>query len=221
MFVARSMQKKPVTMLSTMSLFDAQELMRVKKIQQIPVVSEEGKLAGILSDRDIRGAVLPVGMIPGFTAEEAEKFLKNTPAEKVMTRNVYFATLTDTLEDAIGMLYNFKINALPVVDDENHVVGIISRTDILEAFIETIGMGKISSRIDVVVPDRPGAIAQIVGIISSFHVNITSILTLGDIEGGAMTSFFRVATLNINPIRKAIEEAGFEILDASKYTTDL
>ena len=216
MYVARSMQKNPVTMLPTMSLFEAQELMREKKIQQVPIVSEEGKLAGILSDRDVRAAVLPVGMIPGFTAEEAEKFLKNTPVEKVMTRNVYFATLTDTLEDAVGMLYSFKINALPVVDDGNHVVGIISRTDILEAFIETIGMGKISSRIDVMVPARPGAIAQIVGIISSFHVNITSILTLGDIEGGTMTSFFRVATLNVGPIRKAIEEAGFEIIDISK-----
>lgn len=216
MFVARSMNKNPVTMLPAMSLFEAQELMRAKTIQQIPIVSEEGKLVGILSDRDIRAAVLPVGMIPGFTAEEAEKFLKNTPVEKVMTRNVYFATLTDTLEDAVGMLYNFKINALPVVDENNRVVGIISRTDILEAFIETIGMGKISSRIDVVVPGRTGAIAQIVGIISSFHVNITSILTLGDIEGGTMMSFFRVSTLNVGPIRKAIEEAGFEILDASK-----
>ena len=217
MFVARRMQKNPVTMSPAMSLFEAQEMMRLKKIHQIPIVSEEGKLAGILSDRDIRASVLPVGLIPGFTAEEAEKFLKNMPVEKVMKRNVYVATLTDTLEDAIGMLYNFNINALPVVNDDNRVVGIISRTDILEAFIETIGMGKISSRLDVVVPERPGAIAQIVGIISSFHVNITSILTLGHIEGGTMTSFFRVATLNVGPIRKAIEEAGFEILDPSKY----
>ena len=116
MFVARRMQKNPVTMSPSASLFEAQEKMRMRSIHQIPVVSEDGTLLGILSDRDIRATVLPVGMIPGFTAEEAEKFLKNTPVEKVMKRKVITATLADTLEDAIGLLYDFKINALPVVD---------------------------------------------------------------------------------------------------------
>jgi acetoin utilization protein AcuB len=217
MFVARRMQKNPVTMPPSASLYEAQEKMRMRSIHQIPVVSEDGKLLGIISDRDIRGTVLPVGMIPGFTAEEAEKFLKNTPVEKVMKRKVIVATLADTLEDAIGMLYNFKINALPVVNDEDKVVGIISRTNVLEAFIEVIGMGTISSRLDVVIPDRPGSLAQVVGIISSFQVNITSILTTGHLENGKMTSFYRIATLNVGPIRKAIEAAGFEILDPSKF----
>jgi len=216
MFVARRMQKNPVTMSPAMSLFEAQELMNEKKIHQIPVVSEDGVLAGIISDYDIRAAFLPVGLIPGFTAEEAEKFLKNTPVAKVMKQKVHAATLTDTLEDAVGMLYSFKINALPVVDDDNRVVGIISRTNILEAFIETIGMGRASSRIDVVIPNRPGAIAQVVGIISSFHVNITSILTMGHADDEKLTGFFRVSTLNVSPIRKAIETEGFELLDPLK-----
>ncbi|MEW6719184.1 MAG: CBS and ACT domain-containing protein [Thermodesulfobacteriota bacterium] len=217
MFVARRMQKNPVTMSPATSLYEAQEMMRARRILQIPVTSEDGRLVGILSDRDIRGTVLPVGMIPGFTAEEAEKFLKNTPVERVMTRKVITATLTDTLEDAIGLLLNYKINSLPVVDDENRVVGIISRTNVLEAFIEVTGMGVVSSRLDVVVPDKPGALAQLVGIISSFQVNITSVLTTGHLESGAMTNFLRIATLNVGPIRKAIEEAGFELLDPSKF----
>ena len=211
MFVARRMQKNPVTMSPSASLFEAQEKMRLRGIHQIPVVSEEGKLIGIVSDRDIRATVLPVGMIPGFTAEEAEKFLKNTPVEKFMKRKVIVATLTDTLEDAIGLLYNFKINALPVVDRDDKVVGIISRTNVLEAFIEVIGMDEVSSRLDVVVPDKP------VSVISSFHVNITSILTTGHLGPGKRTCYFRIGTLNVGPIRKALEEAGFEILDPSTF----
>jgi len=218
MFVARRMQKNPVTMSPSTSLYEAQEKMRMRAIHQIPVVDGDGKIVGILSDRDIRATVLPVGMIPGFTAEEAEKFLKNTPVEKFMKRKVIVATLSDTLEDAIGLLYNFKINALPVVDAEDRVVGIISRTNVLEAFLEMMGMDEVSSRIDVMVPDKPGSLAQVVGIISSFQVNITSILTTGHLEDGKMTAFFRIATLNVGPIRKAIEEAGFEILDPSKFS---
>jgi acetoin utilization protein AcuB len=218
MFVARRMQKHPVTMSPSDSLFEAQERMRGKSVRQIPVVSEDGRLMGILSDRDIRGAVLPVGMIPGFTAEEAEKFLKATPVEKVMTRKVITALLTDTLEDAIELLYTFRVNALPVVDGDGKVVGIISRTDVLQAFIEALGVGEISSRIEVVVPDRPGTLARLVAIISSFQVNITSVLTTGHAEQGKRASFLRIATLNVGPIRKAIEEGGFEILDPSKFT---
>ncbi len=217
MFVARRMQKNPVTMSPSASLFEAQEKMRMRAIHQIPVVSEDGKLVGILSDRDIRATVLPVGMIPGFTAEEAEKFLKNTPVEKFMKRKVIVATLTDTLEDAIGLLYNFKINALPVVDRDDKVVGIISRTNVLEAFIEVIGMDEVSSRLDVVVPDKPGSMAQVFSVISSFHVNITSILTTGHLGPGKRTCYFRIGTLNVGPIRKALEEAGFEILDPSTF----
>ena len=55
------------------------------------------------------------------------------------------------------------------------------------------------------------------GIIKSFHVNITSILTTGHTEEGFRAIFFRIATLNVGPIRKAIEEAGFRILDPSEF----
>lgn len=217
MFVARRMHKDPVTMPPTASLFEARERMREMKVRQIPVTSEDGRLAGILSDRDIRGAVLPVGMVPGFTAEEAERFLKTTPVEKVMTRKVVTATLTDTLEDAIELLHAFQVNALPVVDGDGKVVGVISRTDVLKAFLDVLGMGEVSSRIEVVVPDRPGTLARLVATVSSFQVNITSLLTTGHAEEGKRATFLRIATLNVGPIRKAIADAGFEILDASKF----
>ncbi len=216
MFVARRMKRHTVTVLPSMSLSEAQGRMRSNNIRQIPVVSEDGILVGILSDRDIRAAVLPAGLVPGFTAEEAEKFLKTTPVDRVMTRKVVSATLTDTLEDAIVLLHDFRVNALPVVDPLGKVVGIITRTDVLEAFIDALGVGEVSSRLEVVVPDRPGTLAQLATIISSFHVNITSVLSTRHLVEGKRANFFRVATLNIGPIRKAIEEAGFEILDPAR-----
>lgn len=218
MFVARRMQKSIVTVRPAASLAEAQDLMRGHNIRQIPVTGEDGKLAGILSDRDIRGAMLPAGLVPGFTSEDAETFLRTTAVERVMTRKVVTATLTDTLEDAIVLLHDFNVNALPVVDAEGRVAGIITRVNILEAFIDILGVGEVSSRLEVVVPDRPGTLAQLVAIISSFHVNITSVLATGHVVEGKRANFFRIAALNIAPIKKAIEDAGFEILDPSRYT---
>jgi acetoin utilization protein AcuB len=212
------MQKSIVTVRPAASLAEAQDLMRGHNIRQIPVTGEDGKLAGILSDRDIRGAVLPAGLIPGFTTEDAERFLRTTAVERVMTRKVVTATLTDTLEDAIVLLHDFNVNALPVVDAEGRVAGIITRVNILEAFIDILGVGEVSSRLEVIVPDRPGTLAQLVAIISSFHVNITSVLATGHVVEGKRANFFRIAALNVAPIKKAIEDAGFEILDPSQYT---
>jgi len=217
MFVASTMKKKIVTAVPSASLFEAQRLMREHNIRQIPVVSEDGTLLGIVSDRDIRAAVLPAGLVPGFTAGKAEKFMKSTLVERVMTRKVVTAMLTDTLEDAIVLLHDYRVNALPVVDAAGKVAGMITRTDALKAFIDALGVGEISSRLEVVVPDRPGTLAQLAAIIGSFNVNITSVLSSRHVEGGKRANFFRVATLNVGPIRKAIEEAGFEILDPEKF----
>lgn len=217
MFVFRRMQRNVVTVSPTASLFEARERMRRHNIHQLPVTGENGKLIGILSNRDIREATLPVALLRGATEKEAEDLLKETLVEKVMTRKVVTATLSDTLEDALVLLHDFRVNSLPVLDEQGRAAGIISRTDVLKAFIDVLGIGEISSRLEVVVPDRPGGLSQVVSIIKSFNVNIASVLTTGHAEEGKRAIFFRVATLNVAPLKKAIQEAGFEILDPSSF----
>ncbi len=217
MFVARRMQRNVVTVLPSTPLAEARRRLRGHNIRQLPVVDGENRLVGLLSDRDLREATLPVSLVPGATAADEEKILAETPVEKVMTRKVVTATLLDSLEDAMILLYDFKVNALPVVNDQGQVAGIISRTDILKAFLEALGVGEVSSRLEVVVPDRPGGLLQVISIIKSFNVNITSLLTTGHEEEGMRAVFLRIATLNTVPIKKAIREAGYRILDPSEF----
>lgn len=217
MFVTRRMQRKVVVISPSASLQDARRLMREQNVRQLPVTGEDNKLVGIVSDRDIREAMLPVGLLSGSSEKEREKMLASTLVEKVMTRKVVTATVNDSLEDAITLLHDFRVNALPVLDDKGGVAGIITRTDVLKAFIEALGVGEISSRLEVVVPDVPGSLVGVMTIIKSFHVNITSILTTGHTEPGTLAVFFRIATLNVGPIRKAIQEAGYRILDPANF----
>src|SRR5512146_3096333 len=217
MFVARRMQRNVVTAAPATSLSEARQRMRGHNVHQLPIVMEDRTLVGILSDRDIREATLPVALLPQTTEKDVEELLAKTTVEKVMTRKVVTATVTDSLEDAIVLMHDFRVNSLRVVDDKGRIAGIITRTDVLRAFVQALGVGEISSRIEVVVPDQPGALAQIVNIIKSFHVNITSVLTTGHTEEGFRAIFFRIATLNVGPIRKAIEQAGFRIMDPSEF----
>ncbi len=217
MFVAKRMQRNVVTVPQSASLLSARETMRGHNIHQVPVVSEEGKLVGILSNHDIREAILPAALLPGAGGDRAEEVLRNTPVEKAMTRKIVTATLDDTMEDAMVLLHDFRVNALPVVDGNGRVAGIITRTDALQAFLDALGVGEISSRIEVVVPDRPGGLARVVDIIKGFNVNITSVLTSGHAEEGKRAIFFRVATINVGPIKESIRQAGYPILEAKDF----
>ncbi len=217
MFITRRMQRAVATIAPSASLQEARRLMRGQNVRQLPVTGEGNKLVGILSDRDIREATLPVGLLPGSSEKEMEEMLASTTVEKVMTRKVVTATVNDSLEDAIVLLHDFRVNALPVVDDEGTVAGIITRTDVLKAFIEALGIGEISSRLEVVVPDVPGSLAEVMTIIKSFHVNVTSVLTTGHTEPGTRAVFFRIATLHVEPIRKAIQKAGYRILNPADF----
>ncbi len=217
MFVTRRMNRAVVTISPSASLEEARLLMSAKNVRQLPVTGEGNRLVGILSDRDIREAMLPVRLLPGSSEKEMEGILAGTLVERVMTRKVATASVNDSLEDAIVLLHDYRVNALPVLDDEGAVAGIITRTDVLKAFIEALGIGEISSRLEVVVPDVPGSLAGVMAVIKSFHVNITSVLTTGHTEPGTRAVFFRIATLNVGPIRNAIQEAGYRTLDPENF----
>lgn len=217
MFVVRRMQRKVVTALPETSLFEARERMRGHSIHQLPVVEGDGKLVGIVSNHDVRETILPSALLPGLPDSEVEQRLRRTPVGEVMTRKVVTAALTDTLEDAVALLHDFRVNALPVVDEQGRVAGIITRTDVLQAVIDALGVGEVSSRIEVAIPDKPGGLAQIVNIIKSFNINITSVLTVGHREEGMRINIFRLATINPAPIKQAIRDAGYRVLEARDF----
>ena len=73
MFVTRRMQRNVATITPSASLEEARSLMREKNVRQLPVIDEDNKLAGMVSDRDIREAMLPVGLLPGSSEKEMEK----------------------------------------------------------------------------------------------------------------------------------------------------
>ena len=219
MFVTRRMRRDVVTVAPFSTLKEARRLMRKHNVRQLPVTNKENELIGVLSDRDIREAMLPVGLLPGASENEMEEMLANTSVEKVMTRKVVTATTDDSLEDAVVLLHDFRVNSLPVVDDKGRVAGIITRTDILKAFIEALGVGEISSRLEVVVPDVPGALVPLVTITKNFHVKTTSILTTAHPDPNKRAVVFRIATRNVGPIRNALQEAGYEILSPGDFRT--
>ncbi len=106
----------PVTLQPNATIGDAQQLMRKYKIGGIPIVDKHDTLVGILTNRDLR-------------------FEKNPlrPVTELMTsENLVTAPIGTTLFQAKDILQQRKIEKLPVVDNDNKLVGLITYKDIMK-----------------------------------------------------------------------------------------
>ena len=123
----------PITMTPDQSLAEALDLMRANRISGIPIVERSGKLAGILTNRDVRFAENP-----------------NQPVSELMTReNLATVGLGTSQDVARRILHQRRIEKLLVVDDQDHCVGLITVKDIEKAVASPLATKDAQGRLRV------------------------------------------------------------------------
>ena len=208
MLVKHRMSRDPVAVSPDDTLARALELTREHRVRHLPVLSG-GEVAGIVSDRDIRLAMpSPLAVADADRAE----FLARTRVAEVMTRDVITAGPFDTVEDAAALLNRHRIGALPVVDAHGRLLGMLSETDVVRAFVEMLGSGGPSSRLEVALPDRPGELARAVRIVGEeLRLNINGILVAPGERGGTRLTILHVDTIDPREAIAALEAAGYRV----------
>lgn len=158
----RRWMKHPVHTVKPLdSIQHARELVERYRINQLPVVVD-GRLTGIVTDRDLRDAFPSVFESPPFAppkrAPRATDPRKVTVNE-VMSPNVTTIGPGDSITAAARLLRTQRIGALPVIENER-IVGIVTRSDILDGFIELLALEEVresgSLPIDPAGPSGPG-----------------------------------------------------------------
>jgi CBS domain-containing protein len=133
MKVVDVMTKDPLTVTATETIGQAEELMNTNKIRQLPVV--QGKeLLGIVTDRDIRS------FLSGSLLESPgtrEKTL-DTKVREIMTTEPMTVSPEDDLQEAVELLIEEKIGGIPVVDEAEGLVGIVTYVDVLRCFLNRL-----------------------------------------------------------------------------------
>jgi acetoin utilization protein AcuB len=108
----------------------AATLMRARKLRHLPVVDREGRLVGIVTDRDLRQVVFH-GTIQGRLGV-LRTTLATLPVRDIMTWGVITVRPDSEMRDAARLMHERKIGALPVVAD-GKVVGMLTESDALVA----------------------------------------------------------------------------------------
>lgn len=109
-------------------LLDAALFIRRTGKRHIPVVNDEGKVVGIISDRDV--SRLAPSMLGGMTPEEYNRVFEATPLTMAMTKDPICVGPNDAIRDAVLLFYTKKVGALPVVEN-GKLLGILTVTDML------------------------------------------------------------------------------------------
>jgi acetoin utilization protein AcuB len=111
--------------------------MRARGIRHLPVVGPEERLVGIVTDRDLRHVMLDPARRGGERHPPVEA--ARQPVERIMTRSVVTVRADTDLRQAARLMHERRIGALPVLDDADRVVGLLTETDVLRAFVDVLG----------------------------------------------------------------------------------
>ncbi|MGD8261689.1 MAG: CBS and ACT domain-containing protein [Desulfobacterales bacterium] len=219
MFVSRSMTRKVITVDPATNIFEAQELMAKNHIRHLPVVDNNQRLIGIVTDRDIRSA-LPYGFSKESSSAEEQGNLYALKVRDVMTENPISISPTSTIQDALLMIQDSKVGALPVVGDNGLLSGIISVRDLLRAFINVLGIGEPGTLLCVVVEEKVGQLKKIVDAVTEENISFGSVLVARYWDEDKRAVFIYLLTLNVAHVKKKLEDLGFALLDPMKWYLD-
>jgi acetoin utilization protein AcuB len=123
-----------ITVRPETSVQQARDLLAKERIRHLPVTDRGGVLAGIVTDRDIR-LNLP-SRATSLSAQEITHLLSRLTVGEIMTRSVVTIGPDRPARDGAQLMLDHKVGALPVLDD-GHLIGIITETDIVRAFVRT------------------------------------------------------------------------------------
>jgi acetoin utilization protein AcuB len=204
MLVEQAMTSNVLCVGPDTSIEEALAITTANRVRHLPVV-KNGKLVGIISDRDLRNAM------PSCLTENAPPALRNTPVSSIMIPNVHTAHPLDFIEDAAHILYQKRIGCLPVVTN-GKLIGIITERDILHTLVEMMGVSAPSSRVEVQVPDRPGLLAEITDLLRARKINVASVMVFPSRNEGQKTVVFRLKTMDPRRFILDVENAGYKVV---------
>lgn len=136
MYVKHHMSSPALTITADTPFQDALKLMHERKIRRLPVVDRNGKLLGIVSERDLLHAA--PSPATSLSVWELNYLLWKLTVKDLMATKVLTVTPDALLQEAATIMLEKKIGGLPVVDPDQHVVGVITETDIFKALVDML-----------------------------------------------------------------------------------
>lgn len=212
MFIADYMTADPVTITADMPLPEARRLLDDYHFRHLPVVDKDNKLIGVISDRDLRLAY-PSTVIDDALREKIFRIIEKTPVSQIMTVNCSCIGIDATLDDALMVFERDKVGALPVVTDDDVVIGIFSMRDLTAAYKKLFGAAEKGSSLIAVLDEGKSrkSLSRIASLLEENDVQCTRLIKIAQ-DSGFDRIYLRVNTYKVSNVHKMLQDAGFTLI---------
>lgn len=174
MLVRKWMSQSVVTISPEVSMKQARETMLRNHIHSLPVV-RGGKLAGLLTDRNLARA--EASNATSLDVHELAYLLDKTTIEQIMQTRPITVDLNATLSEATILFLENNIESLPVMDTDNQLTGMLTRSDLGRAFLAITSFKRGGIQIGIQMKDRPGAVLGLMAAIGNIGARIASLIS--------------------------------------------
>jgi acetoin utilization protein AcuB len=216
MFISEMMVKDLVTIHPDAKISEARELMDRNHVRHLPVVDNSGLLVGILTDRDMRDAMPSVLLDKKSCQKTLDRVLGHSISE-IMTKDVMTIPIYYTIQDALMVIQKKKVGAIPVVDEDGFLKGILSTRDLLASFVNVMGIGTPGTLLCILAEEKQGQMKRIVDIITEERISFGSVLVAHYRDSDKKGIFPYLHTNNVINVKKRLLEAGFELIDPMTF----
>ena len=203
MLVGNWMTKDVISVDVNDSMQDAARLIRGHKIKRLPVM-ENGKLVGIVTDRDLKRA--SASDVTTLEIHELLFLISEIKISDIMTKDPITIPLDYTIDEAAQILLEHKLSGAPVVDDKGQVAGVITQTDIFRVLVLFTGVKKAGIQFAFQLEDRPGSIKEVSDIMRNYGCLLVSILSGQDVQAGYRRVYIRVRDCDQERLEELKEE---------------
>ena len=174
MLVRDWMSKTVITIDVKDSMQDAINSLKEYDIPMLPVM-KDGKLCGIVTDRDLKRA--SPSDTTTLEVHELLFLISKIKVRNVMTKDPITVPSDFTVEEAAELFLRKGISGAPVVDQENRIVGTITKNDLFRVLVSLTGIGRRGLQFAFQIEDNPGTIKELADIIRQYGGRIVSILS--------------------------------------------
>ena len=207
MLVIDVMTKDVVTVKKDTPVLDALKIMLDKNIRRLPVVSERGKLIGMVTQRRLEG-LKPKSGAPLLW--QIGNLVARTSVGDVMRKQVITIRPMDTIESAVAKAQAAKVGTLVVVE-EGEIVGIVSTNDVFYRVVNpTLGIGETGARIVIVGGGEGKKMEQIISTINKMGIPIKITWAIYSPTNKKNNLVVHLETDDAQPLVKELTRQGFE-----------
>ena len=204
MYVSNRMTTNIITITPNTTTRKALDIMQSKRFSNIPVI-DNGKMVGIVAKEDIINQY--------FCGEKGCTLMEDTLVEEIMTKHFVTIKKMDYIEKAVLLLKEKDISALPVMDTDNRLVGIITRSDVFDAFADAMGSDNKGFRIYMVVPEFVGQLAKIANIVRDHGISIEALTVFDSGIINTKQVIMKVSSKDVDQLVIDLKLAGLDVRD--------